>query len=145
MGEGFEVYSEVILEAVKDKKTDEYVFTEDIVKNKDGEFIHGGIYQRSARWKICMKCGVIDKKEKLDEKTHRCAAGIGKLPVILSTSWPVLKAFFLTDAHLKALHKLGVEPEPAPKVPVRVPVEQEIDVSAQVPTEEEVEIPVKTE
>ncbi|MCG3227794.1 MAG: hypothetical protein H7645_12810 [Candidatus Heimdallarchaeota archaeon] len=122
MGEGLEVYSEVT------KDSDE-----------------GGLYQRSARWKICLKCGVIDKKEKLDEKTHRCAAGKGKLPVILPTSWPVLKDFFLTNAHLKALHKLGVEPEPTPKVPVRVPVEQEVDVSSQVPAEEEVEVPVKTE
>ena len=122
MAEGFEIYNEVIEDAEK-----------------------GGLYQRSARWKICMKCGVIDKKEKLDEKAHRCSAGIGKLPVILPTSWTVLKEFFLTDSYVKALQRLGVEPEPVPKVPVRVPVEQEVDVSAQVPAEEEVEVPVKTE
>ena len=122
MAEGFEIYNEVIEDAEK-----------------------GGLYQRSARWKICMKCGVIDKKDKLDEKTHHCAAGIGKLPVILPTSWTVLKEFFLTDSYVKALQKLGVEPEPVPKVPVRVPVEQEVDVSAQVPAEEEVEVPAKTE
>jgi hypothetical protein len=145
MAEGFEVYSEVILETVKDPESDEYVFTEDIVKDKDGDFIHGGIYQRSARWKICMKCGSIDTKEKLDEKTHHCAASKGKIKIILPTSWPVLKAFFLSNAYLKALRKLGVEPEPAPKVPVRVPVKQEVEVSTQVATEEEVEVPVKTE
>ncbi len=122
MGEGFEIYSEVI---------------------DDAE--NGGIYQRSARWKICLKCGTIDKKEKLDEKTHRCAAGTGKLPVIIPTSWTVLKEFFLTESYVKALQRLGVEPEPAPKAPVRVPVEQEVEVSTPVPAEEEVEVPVKTE
>ena len=65
------------------------------------------LYQRSARWKICLKCGEINKKENLDEETHSCSAGIDKLPVIIPTSWVVLRDFFLADDFAKVEEKLG--------------------------------------
>lgn len=100
------------------------------------------LYQRSARWKICLKCGVIDKKDSLDETSHQCSLGIGKLPVIIPTSWVVLKDFFLTDAYTQALHKLGVEPVPARKVPATVPSKavaiEQVEEIAEEPIEVEV-------
>jgi len=95
--EGLELYDEVIEDAVMNRKTGKY---------------KGGLYKRSARWKICLKCGTIADKNELKEDTHKCALGFGKLPVIVSTSWIVLKDFFLTDRYVKSLQKLGVEPIP---------------------------------
>ena len=92
---GLELYNEVIEDAVIDKKTGEY---------------KGGLYKRSARWKICLKCGIIADKNKLKEDNHKCALGFSKLPVIITTSWIVLKNFFLSERYIRALQKLGVEP-----------------------------------
>ena len=88
------------------------------------------LYRRSARWKICLKCGTIDAKESLDEKSHSCASGIGKLPVIISTSWVVLKDFFLSDKYIKVLEKIGVKP-PTQPTPVTTETKEELAVSAQ--------------
>ncbi len=120
LGEGLELYNEVIEDAVLDNKTEEY---------------KGGLYKRSARWKICLKCGIIADKEELKEETHKCASGFGKLPVIIPTSWIVLKDFFLTNRYVQALQKLGVEPIPARKAPIRVPIEEEAEIVAEEPAE----------
>lgn len=93
--EGLELYDEVIEDAVMDKKTREY---------------KGGLYKKSARWKICLKCGTIADKDELKENTHKCASVFSKLPVIITTSWIVLKDFFLSDRYIQSLQKLGVEP-----------------------------------
>ena len=97
------------------------------------------LYQRSARWKICLKCGTIDKKESLEEISHSCAEGIGKLPVIIPTSWVVLKDFFLTTEYTKTLQKLGVEPISVHPTPVSISGEDRAEVPAATPEE----IPVK--
>ena len=70
------------------------------------------LHDRSSRLRICLKCGAIDKKERLTNSNHHCASGIYKLPVIILTNWVILKNFFLTDEYTKALQKLGVEPIP---------------------------------
>ncbi len=75
------------------------------------------LHDRSSRLRICLKCGTIDKKDKLTESNHHCASGIIKLPVIILTNWVILKNFFYTDEHTKALQKLGVEPIPEKSSP----------------------------
>ena len=69
------------------------------------------LHDRSSRLRICLKCGAIDKKERLTNSNHHCASGIDKLPVIILTNWVILKNFFLDeDEYTKTLQKLGVEP-----------------------------------
>ena len=88
------------------------------------------IYDRSARWKICLHCGEIDKKENLTDDNHECAAGIDKLPVIVTTNWVILKDFFLSPDYTSTLQQLGVEPI-TPKEVIVTPKEE-----AEVSTEE---------
>jgi hypothetical protein len=69
------------------------------------------LYKKSSRLRICLKCGAIDTIHDLNEDTHKCALDFNRFPVLVTTSWIEMADFFLTDKYLKALQKIGVEPE----------------------------------
>jgi hypothetical protein len=86
------------------------------------------LYDRSAKWKICLLCGEIDRKANLAEDGHDCAAGIDRLPVIVTTNWAILKKFFLSEEYTSTLRKLGVEGKPIEKIVITSPREIETKV-----------------
>ncbi len=69
------------------------------------------LYKKSSRLRICLKCGTIDKIQDLTEDTHKCALDFNRFPVLVTTSWLEMADFFLTDKYVKALQKIGVEPD----------------------------------
>ncbi|MHA1199538.1 MAG: hypothetical protein ACTSQF_09455 [Candidatus Heimdallarchaeaceae archaeon] len=88
------------------------------------------IFLRSARWKICLQCGTINKREILNENNHSCSSTLGNLPVIIQTSWVRLKDFFLSDEYIKLLDSAGIEPVSVRPTTVSIPVEE----TAEIPT-----------
>lgn len=84
------------------------------------------LYDRSARRKICLLCGEIDKKENLADDEHDCATGIDRLPVIVTTNWAILKKFFLSDEYTKTLQKLGIKEKQIEKIVLTTPKEIKI-------------------
>jgi len=69
------------------------------------------LQKHPARWKYCLKCGEINKKEKMDN--HRCLKGIEDFPVLIHTSWIQLKKFFLTTRRFRKLMKeAGIDEKP---------------------------------
>ena len=85
------------------------------------------IHLRSARWKICLKCGTIDKREILNENSHSCSSSLGNLPVIIQTSWVKLKDFFLSDEYIKLLKLAEIEPVSVRPTPITTAVEEPAD------------------
>ncbi len=85
------------------------------------------LYDGKARIRICLKCADINSTEKLSKKTHSCTSGFDKLafPYLITTSWLKLRYFFLTEVYTEFLQRLGVEPIPSRKIPVRTPIEEE--------------------
>jgi len=69
------------------------------------------LHDRSSRLRICLKCGAIDTIHDLNEDTHKCALDFNRFPVLVTTSWIEMSNFFLTDKYVKALQKIGVEPD----------------------------------
>ena len=69
------------------------------------------LYKKSSRLRICLKCGAIDTIHDLNEDTHKCALDFNRFPVLVTTSWIEMSNFFLTDKYVKALQKIGVEPD----------------------------------
>ena len=69
------------------------------------------LYKKSSRLRICLKCGTIDTIQDLTEDTHKCALDFNRFPVLVTTSWLEMADFFLTDKYVKALQKIGVEPD----------------------------------
>ncbi len=74
------------------------------------------LYKKSSRLRICLKCGAIDTIHDLNEDTHKCALDFNRFPVLVTTSWIEMSNFFLTDKYVKALQKIGVEPDVAIEV-----------------------------
>lgn len=66
------------------------------------------LYAQHHRWKFCLKCGKIDKKENLADDQHSCSLDFKGFPIITETSWYKLKHFFLTNAYSNLLQELGV-------------------------------------
>jgi hypothetical protein len=85
------------------------------------------LYIRSARWKFCLKCGVIEptelmvdegeissdkysdkRKSELKERIHECTLGVNHFPVLITTSWYKLREFFMSKKHIRALENAGV-------------------------------------
>ena len=64
-----------------------------------------------ARWKYCLKCGEINKKEKMDE--HRCLMDVEDFPILIQTSWYKLKEFFLTDLYKEFMKEVGIDKIPS--------------------------------
>ena len=76
------------------------------------------LYAQHHRWKFCLKCGRIDKKENLAEGKHACSLDLKGFPIITETSWYKLKQFFLTNAYSNLLKEIGVS-ELIKTVPIR--------------------------
>jgi len=89
------------------------------------------LYIRSARWKFCLKCGIIEptelmvddgelssdkytekKKSELRERIHECTLGVNHFPVLITTSWYKLRDFFMSKKHIRALENAGVTDKP---------------------------------
>ncbi len=89
------------------------------------------LYIRSARWKFCLKCGIIEptelmiddgelggdkysekKKSELRERIHECTLGANRFPVLITTSWYKLRDFFMSQKHIRALENAGVTDKP---------------------------------
>ena len=64
------------------------------------------LYVHPARWKYCLKCGEINKKEKMD--THSCLLDVEEFPILIQTSWYKLKEFFLSDKSKEFLKESGI-------------------------------------
>ena len=64
-----------------------------------------------ARWKYCMKCGEIDKKEKMDP--HKCLMDVEDFPILIQTSWYKLKEFFLTPLYKEFMKDAGIDKIPS--------------------------------
>ena len=64
-----------------------------------------------ARWKYCLKCGEINKKENMDE--HKCLMDVEDFPILIQTSWYKLKEFFLTDLYKKFMKEVGIDKIPS--------------------------------
>ena len=84
------------------------------------------LHKHPARWKFCLKCGEIDKKEKMDG--HRCLEEIEDFPVLIQTSWIQLKKFFLTNQYKKLMKEAGIDKIPTPTILVESKITQQ-DVS----------------
>ena len=69
------------------------------------------LYKKSSRLRICLKCGTIDAIQDLTEDTHKCALDFSRFPALVTTSWLEMADFFLSDKYIKALQKIGVEPD----------------------------------
>ena len=72
------------------------------------------VYVHPARWKICFKCGEINKKESMSNEKHTCALDFSGFPIITQTSWYKLKSFFLGNLYTDLLKELGVKELPKP-------------------------------
>lgn len=100
------------------------------------------LYIRSARWKYCLKCGEIESTEdmldehelkkmgtsnrkKAHDRVHKCTMGVNHFPVLITTSWYKLKAFFMTEKYAKALEKAGVK-----DIPYQQPIVEKIPVKS---------------
>ena len=66
-----------------------------------------------ARWKYCMKCGDIDKKEKMDP--HKCLMNVEEFPILIQTSWYKLKEFFLSNLYKEFMKEAGIDKIPSIK------------------------------
>lgn len=73
------------------------------------------LYVHPARWRYCLKCGQIMKKEKLDEMDadHSCLLDVEEFPILIQTSWYKLKEFFLTDTYKKIMKETSVSKLPS--------------------------------
>lgn len=78
--------------------------------------INNSLYVHPARWKYCLKCGEINKKEAMEK--HNCLFDV-EFPIIIQTSWYRLKAFFLTNRYKTAMQEIGIDKIPAPTVIVK--------------------------
>ncbi len=76
------------------------------------------LYINSARWKYCLKCGEIKKKESLEN--HGCLMDVGEFPILIQTSWYKLKEFFLSDKYKSLLKEIGIHTLPEPSVVVEI-------------------------
>ena len=70
------------------------------------------LHKHPARWKYCLKCGEINKKEKMDN--HSCLKEIEDFPVLIQTSWIQLKKFFLSTRFRKLMKEAGIDKIPTP-------------------------------
>ena len=74
-----------------------------------------------ARWKYCMKCGEIDKKEKMDP--HKCLLDVEDFPILIQTSWYKLKEFFLTNLYKEFMKEAGIDKIPSMSLTTEVSTE----------------------
>lgn len=69
---------------------------------------NSALYVHPARWKFCLKCGEINKKEAMNK--HNCTLyNYEDFPVIIQTSWYKLKDFFLSDTYKEIITEIGLD------------------------------------
>jgi hypothetical protein len=83
------------------------------------------LYMKSARWRICLKCGTIDQKEKMIDGKHSCDFNPNNFPVLVATSWYRLKEYFLEGGLVKLVEKYDLKIKPPVVITKQVPVEVE--------------------
>jgi hypothetical protein len=88
------------------------------------------LHMHPARWKYCLKCGEINKKERMDD--HKCLLDVEDFPILIQTSWYKLKEFFLSDLYRKFMKEAGIDKIPS--------VSLVTEVSSETKTKEETRI-----
>ena len=83
------------------------------------------LYMKSARWRICLKCGTIDQKETMIDGTHTCDFNPNNFPVLVATSWYKLKEYFLEGGFVKLIEKYDLKIKPPIVITKQVPVDVE--------------------
>lgn len=83
------------------------------------------LYMKSARWRICLRCGTIDQKEKMIEGKHHCDFNPNNFPVLVATSWYKLKEYFLEGGFVKLVDKYDLKLKPPIILTQQVPVDAE--------------------
>ncbi len=80
------------------------------------------LYMKSARWRICLRCGTIDQKEKMIDGKHSCDFKLNNFPVLVATSWYKLKKYFLEGGFVKLIDKYDLKLKPPIILTKQVPV-----------------------
>ena len=83
------------------------------------------LYMKSARWRICLRCGAIDQKEKMIDNKHACDFNPNNFPVLVATSWYRLKEYFLEGGLAKLVDKYNLKIKPPIAITEQVPVDIE--------------------
>lgn len=83
------------------------------------------LYMKSARWRICLRCGTIDQKEKMIDGKHYCDFNPNNFPVLVATSWYKLKEYFLESGFVKLVDKYNLKLKPPIMITKQGPVEVE--------------------
>ncbi len=81
------------------------------------------LYMKSARWRICLRCGTVDQKERMIDGNHSCDFNPNNFPVLVATSWYKLKEYFLGDGIIKLIDKYNLKLKPPVLITKQVPVE----------------------
>ena len=106
----------------------------------DGVWIYSELaetlYMKSARWRICLRCGEIKLKETMVDGKHKCDFNTTNFPVLVATSWYKLKEFFLDGG----IEKISETYDLDIKLPKIITKEMPSQVEEEVLTEEQVEI-----
>ena len=68
------------------------------------------LYKRSARWRYCLICGRIGSPEEFLKRKHECPTVVfHNVQVLVSTSWFMLKDFFLDAGYEDVLRAVGID------------------------------------
>lgn len=88
------------------------------------------LYMKSARWRICLKCGTIKQKEQMIDGKHSCDFSPTNFPVLVATSWYKLKEYFLEGGINQLIEKydLKFKPPVVIKTEVREEIEQKREI-----------------
>ena len=90
------------------------------------------LYMKSARWRICLRCGTIDQKEKMIDGKHHCDFNPNNFPVLVATSWYKLKEYFLESGFVKLVDKYNLKLKP----PIMITKQDPVEVEQAIITEE---------
>jgi len=83
------------------------------------------LYMKSARWRICLRCGTIEQKEKMVEGEHSCDFNPNNFPVLVATSWYKLREYFLEGGFVKLIEKYDLKIKPPVVITTEVPLDIE--------------------
>ena len=79
------------------------------------------LYMKSARWRICLRCGTVDQKEKMIEGKHSCEFNPNNFPVLVATSWYKLKEYFLEGGLVSLVEKYNLKIKPPAVITKKIP------------------------
>ncbi|MHA1346359.1 MAG: hypothetical protein ACTSVO_02265 [Candidatus Heimdallarchaeaceae archaeon] len=83
------------------------------------------LYMKSARWRICLRCGTVDQKEKMIEGKHSCDFNPNNFPVLVATSWYKLKEYFLEGGLVSLVEKYDLKIKPPAVITKKIPIDVE--------------------